>query len=67
MKKLQKFTDIQKIKIFDELWKKTLEEFNNHAKDEAHDNIYFWEAVMELVLEINNDDWNKHNEGKILK
>lgn len=68
MKKLKDFTDTEKIEIFDEVWNTAIEEFNESAKDlDEHDEHYFWEEIMENVLKINENDWDKHNEGKIIK
>ena len=61
MKNLKDFTDKEKIKIFDEVWKKSKEEYDESAEseDDNDNEQFFWEWIMETVLKINDDDWGK--------
>ena len=68
MKKLKDFTDTEKIEIFDNIWNTAKEEFNESAKNpDEHDEHNFWEEIIEEVLKIDEKDWDRHNEGKIVK
>jgi len=58
MKSLDKYTNTEKIAIFDKLHPSCIEEFNDSLDSEEHDKQYFWEEVMTKVLSIkSSDDW----------
>ena len=51
IKKLEEYTNQEKIILFDKIYEQTLEEWNDSMGDpDEHDEHYFWEGIMEDVL-----------------
>ena len=62
MKRIEDYTDEEKIAKFDMLHSTALNELNE-SPDEEQDDHYFWEGVIEDILELTQEDWNRYNEG----
>jgi hypothetical protein len=63
MRQKNQFTNAEKVAIFDALHDETKDEFNESAVEEDRDEHYFWETVMERVLDLKGNDWSLHNNG----
>ena len=68
MKSLKDYTAEEKIKLFDYAHDSCLNEFNESAGDEEHDEHYFWlddcEDIISEILCLVSDDWDRHNAGE---
>lgn len=61
MKRLEDYTDQQKIAKFDELYESCIEEMKQRSASDEHDEHYFWESVMERVTDMTFQDWQNYN------
>lgn len=57
IKKLKDYSDADKIKLFDKIYRDTRDEWHDSRKEEDRDEHYFWEGIMETVL--GPDIWEK--------
>ena len=61
MDKPKQISDAEKIKRFETVYNMAKDELNKTAERPDRPTQYFWESVMEIVLKLNKEDWEKHN------
>ena len=61
MKKIEDFTDAEKIILFDKMFENCFEEWESAKGEEEYDEHYFWEGMMEDVLGVTAKDYEDFN------
>ena len=63
MRQKNQFTNAEKIALFDKMHDEARDELNDSAVNDDRDEHYFWEGIIAMVLDLDYNDWNNHNNG----